>query len=385
MRKFSLLLIATLLLAGMASCDKNDDHTGTSDFEVPELTLLNTIQFTVDIKSNYSVDVHLSGREMAVDWGDGKVSKAEDQRTGDYIDLHIMSHVYKSTGKYRVKIWTENLTKISLCGLLREFSDVHVGSCPMLKKAVFNSFANDRSVNFNGCLQLETLELSNCALLESAIFNECSELKELVLYTNPIMTPLDLRNHANLSSLFYQDCAIDIQKLPKNIVNLTCIRSGLEAVNLEDYMDMTAFNCSNNEQLVTINISGCDRLSELDFSNTSVTSFNFSECPALTTVDCSRAGLTTIDITHNPYLRSFDCSHNKLSTLDVSVNANMHILYLNDNLFDKDALETIFTALPSCEQRLTVQGASVVHIANNPGSAICNKLIATDKYWFVRD
>lgn len=72
MNKFLLLLLAnTLLLAGITSCDKNDDSSGTSDFEVPELTLLNTIQFTVDIKSAYSVEVILSGRKIAVDWGDG--------------------------------------------------------------------------------------------------------------------------------------------------------------------------------------------------------------------------------------------------------------------------------------------------------------------------
>lgn len=406
MKKLLNLIFTIVLISGLISCEKNADEPNNKEFDVPELTLLNTIQFTVDTRSGYTVEFGISGSMMAVDWGDGEIATATDPRTGYYVDLHSFKHTYKSAGKYRIKIWTEKLTKIRVSGLLRDYGDLHVGTCPVLKDAVFNSLTSGKSVNLNGCKQLEELELGNWTELESATIDECSKLKGLFIYTNPAMMPLDLEHNSDLRSVVCQDCAMDIQKLPKNIVSLVCHRGGLNNVSFENFKELTSLDCSYNDGLTTLNITDCDKLSILNFSNTRIGSFDFSECPQLTEISCGKSGLTTVnvgankkltslycsglnlvslDVTNNTSLGLLDCSDNKLTVLDVSANKYLNRLYIDDNLFGKDGLETIFKALPSSEQLPQSLWPMHIKLLGNPGAAACDTKIITDKGWLIRD
>lgn len=405
MKRLFNLICSVLLISGFISCAENEEITNNDDFDIPELTTSNTIQFTVDTRSGYGIELHFSGSQIAIDWGDGKTSKEVDPRTGYYIDLHRFGHTYKSPGKYRVKIWTEKLTKIRLSGLLRDFSDLHVGNCPVLTDAVFNSLAGGKSINLNGCKQLEVLELSNWEQLESATLNECAALKELRIYSSPAVKPLDLSQNSGLRSIDCGSSALDIQRLPKNIISLACYGNGLENITLENFKALTTLDCSHNNKLTSLNITGCDKLSTLNFSNTKVGSFDFSKCPELATISCAGSeltavnvdqnkkltnlycldlNLTSLDISKNTNLSKLDCSNNKLTSLDVSANKYMSQLYINDNLLNKDELEIIFKALPSYEQLPQSSWPMLINISGNAGAATCDVTIAGSKGWVVR-
>ena len=102
--------------------------------------------------------------------------------------------------------------------------------------------------------------------------------------------------------------------------------------------------------------------------------------PNLNQLSCTHLGLTSLDISTASGLTDIDCSHNNLTTLDVSNNSFLRKVAINDNQFDKTALDAIFTALPAA---LPAQNPPAIKITDNPGTATCDKQIATNKYWFV--
>ncbi|WP_297170856.1 leucine-rich repeat domain-containing protein [uncultured Porphyromonas sp.] len=81
--------------------------------------------------------------------------------------------------------------------------------------------------------------------------------------------------------------------------------------------DVTTLDCSNN-QLTSLDVSGCTALAKLSCSRNQLTSLDVSKNPALTTLWCSDNQLTSLDVSKNPALTQLDCSSNQLTNLDVS-------------------------------------------------------------------
>ena len=81
--------------------------------------------------------------------------------------------------------------------------------------------------------------------------------------------------------------------------------------------DVTTLDCSNN-QLTSLDVSGCTALAKLSCSRNQLTSLDVSKNTALTTLWCSDNQLTSLDVSKNPALTQLDCSSNQLTNLDVS-------------------------------------------------------------------
>lgn len=414
MRKILYFAFTALLLGGgFASCNKHDDDSGkrNTHFDAPELTALNTIQFTVNTRAGDYAYIMLQGGKIAVDWGDGEITKDVNPENGEAWRSEF-THVYKKAGAYEVKIWSDEVSLIYLSSLLKDYGQLHVGNCPALKNANFNSFLKDKTLDLNGCANLETLNLGNWEQLESVTLDKCSRLNEMQIYTNPNLKALDVSKNSKLHSLDSRDNGLEEWKLPGNIVNINCSGNNFKSITLEDYKELKVFGCSDNKELTSLNLTGCEKLNIIQFSNTQVASFDFSEFPGLhmiycgntklTNVDvtgckdlgnlyCQNLGLASLDIANNPYMSVLDCSGNGLTTLDVSKNKAFRYLYINGNHFDKDELETIFKALPKFDPASAKSmptpppPPSEIKIYDNPGAAACDTKIITDKGWVVKN
>ena len=74
-KKLLFSLIGVCLLLGFSSCSSEDKSVFGDDFEIPELTDANTIQFTVDASGEWKViEMNAGGGRIAIEWDDYKKS-----------------------------------------------------------------------------------------------------------------------------------------------------------------------------------------------------------------------------------------------------------------------------------------------------------------------
>ncbi len=81
--------------------------------------------------------------------------------------------------------------------------------------------------------------------------------------------------------------------------------------------DVTTLYCGEN-QLTSLDVSGCTALTWLNCSNNQLTSLDVSGCTALTTLYCGENQLTSLDLSGCTALATFECYNNQLTSLDVS-------------------------------------------------------------------
>lgn len=125
---------------------------------------------------------------------------------------------------------------------------------------------------------------------------------------------------------------------------------------------LTNLDCSNN-QLTSLDVSGCTALEELICSRNQLTALDISNNPALTMLSCVSNQLTGLDVSNNPALALLQCSDNQLTSLDVSNNPMLIRLYCcNNQLTSLDISNCTALANLECyDNQLTSLGVS-----NNP-------------------
>ena len=395
MKKIILAAVSILVFCCFTGCSKDNGGDPDDNFEVPELTADNTIRFTVNAGKSRSLEFIMEGLRLAVDWGDGTMTKRYNP------NLPGFAHTYKRPGEYTVRVWTGDLTFIRVSGLLKDFRDVQLGDCPALKDAVFNTISAGGTIDVNRCPALEKLEVSNCETVESVLFDECLKLEQLSLYTMPRLTKINALGNTALRELFCGWSPLEELLLPHDMEKIELGDIGMASLDFTGFAKLTSLDCSGNQSLTTLNLTGCDNLVSIDISNTGLSAFDFATISSLRSIKCGHTTMATLDVSGNPNLNQLscthlgltsldistasgltdiDCSHNNLTTLDVSNNSFLRKVAINDNQFDKTALDAIFTALPAA---LPAQNPPAIKITDNPGTATCDKQIATNKYWFV--
>jgi hypothetical protein len=97
-------------------------------------------------------------------------------------------------------------------------------------------------------------------------------------------------------------------------------------------------------------------------------------------LNCYDNQLTSLDVSGCAALQELSCWFNQLISLDVSKCPALQQLYCHDNQLTAPALNTVFTALPD---RTGEDYTSYISIYGNPGANSCNKTIAENKGWSV--
>ena len=357
MKKLLVTLILCLPLV-FTACNNDDEP----DFDVPQLTDDNTIQFTLKIDDKFSFYFDaLLGEKTAIDWGDGKMEKMYAT------DTDAKGHKFKSAGTYRIKVWSEHLTLFSISGLFHSINDLHIGNCPKLE--IFTAGGLVRSTSFKvgkNCPNLKDLNIGNWADLESFDVSECTNLETLSCYTHPKLKTLDVS--AN-----------------KKLFVLRCTYNGLTRLVIGDKNIMSTIDCSRNN--LTELEFGDLSLGELVVDNNKLTSLDLSKMENLSTLICDSNRIATLDISANKRLGLLSCSNNLLTSFNGSNKQYLTRLNSAKNQMEAQALNDIFTALPnSPTKKLYVPSQpqkSTIMIYENPGTTTCNTSIITDKDWMI--
>lgn len=354
-------LIGIYLLLGFSSCSNDDKSVLGDDFEIPELTDANTIQFTADASGEWKVlEINAGGGRVAIEWGDGRLQKIE------HPDNVSIQYRYKPSRSYTVRIWAEELTTFSVSGLLMPISDVHLGNFPRMKRIDLNSIKESKVLDLNAsCPNLEYMNIGNWESLEDLRFDECVNLKTVQVYTNPKLTSIKIGHCELLTSLYCQGNGIttlSLRKLP-----------ALRTVELTGTARLSTLEVDNDNTINALHIEGC-AFQKLDFLN---------KLMSLTELYCSSNQLTDLDISDNKELWRLNCYNNQLRSLSIPVNNQLRTLDCRYNELDKDQLDNIFNTLVDISGYPAYYGKYVIAYEHNPGAADCDETILQNKHWRV--
>lgn len=118
----------------------------------------------------------------------------------------------------------------------------------------------------------------------------------------------------------------------QNLENLNCSWNELTSLDVSKNTALTYLDCSYNDNMSTLNVSGCIALRSLDCSKSPLTTLDLSNLKALRDIDCSGCQLTMLDLSGCSALETIDCHDNEhLNTLDVSNNRSLLQLKCNMN------------------------------------------------------
>lgn len=117
--------------------------------------------------------------------------------------------------------------------------------------------------------------------------------------------------------------SIDEIRYFKNLEALICNNNQLKSIDVRKCWRLTQLNCSNN-QLETLFVDGCSfhayapyKYSYLDCSNNNLTNIAIKSPNELFQLLCNNNSLTSIDLSGCGYLGVLDCSYNHLSSLEI--------------------------------------------------------------------
>lgn len=373
------LAAAAILIALFSSCRKDiEDYPGNANFALPELTVENTIQFTVTADSRVSVEVILWGNKLAVDWGDGTVDKRIDPKA----DRPGFAHTYNK-GTYRVKIWTDELSGASISGILRKFSGFSIGECPQLNHLNLDNVNGFESVSFSGCPKLTNLQIGSMDALSSIDISGCADLETFSCFTLENICSLDIGKNKNLTELSIDWLGIETISMAGNpkLTNVTCA-SNKNLTNIDfgaSSENIYTLDIYNNS-LASVDLSGFTNLRNLNCSNNLIASLDLSQNKNLSTLKCNNNKLETLDIETNKYLKDLVCYNNKISAIKIVGNQYLSKVYIGSNQLDANTLNDIFTALPAFDYRIHTSLLRI-QIEDNPGTDACDRKILQDKYW----
>ena len=99
---------------------------------------------------------------------------------------------------------------------------------------------------------------------------------------------------------------------------------------IEFFTALEDLRCSDN-QLNSLDVSGCTALTTLFCYNNQLTSLDVSKNTALTWLQCDNNQLTSLDVSKNTALTELECYDNPLTSLDVSKNTALETLSCGSN------------------------------------------------------
>jgi len=115
-----------------------------------------------------------------------------------------------------------------------------------------------------------------------------------------------------------------------SLESLSCLNNQLTSLDVSGCTALTRLSCENN-QLTSLDVSGCSALTFLSCGNDQLTSLDVSGCSALTTLWCHNNQLTSLDVSGCSALTTLWCHNNQLTSLDVSGCSALNYLRCENN------------------------------------------------------
>lgn len=356
-------LVGICLFFGFTSCVEDKRIFG-DDIEIPELTDDNTVQFTVEVVSDWKqIEVIAGGGRMAIEWGDGRLQKIENPGTTGPIN-----YKYGNKKIYQVRIWAEELDFLSISGLLLPATNLRMGYLPEIRSLNLNSFSGTTELDLSGCCpNVEDINIGNWSDLERLDITQCKQLERADIYINPRLTSLNILN------------------LPK-LKDLNCAGNGLTTLSLKGTPALRTLYCNNNP-LTAIDLEEDMAISGLFIQNCSFSSLDFLDrLPVLSEFSCRSNKLTTLDLSNHRSIRFLDCSFNRnLNHLSIPANNLVQILRCHSCNLKANTLNEIFDALVSLPKPSTPEHGKDYRISfyDNSGEKGCDMSILENKNWYI--
>ena len=162
--------------------------------------------------------------------------------------------------------------------------------------------------------------------------NECSRVKRLKLSDQGFTS---LQGIKNFKDLEYLECgglpltSLDVSGMP-NLETLSCgsQNNQLESVNCSGCPKLTGLGVTNVSKL---NASNCTALKKLFCPERKLTELNVSGCTGLEVVTCSGNQLTSLNVSGLPNLKKLYCSGCRLTSINVSGCTGLEVLCCDVN------------------------------------------------------
>ena len=369
-QRFLLLaFMGVYLILGLSACSEEDKSVFGDDFEVPELTDANTIQFTIDATGEWkALQIIGEGGKMAIEWGDGRLQKVVNADANP-----VIRYKYRNSRKYRVRIWAEELTFCSVGDVIVPFCDLRLGYLPKMKTLKINSFLDTQELDLStSCPNVETINIGTCADLERINLSQCAKIQAIEVYSNPKLSSLQLG------------------KLPE-LTSINCVfNDALTSLSFKGAISLNEVQCGFNPQLSTIETDEHKYVKSLLVSNCAFRSLSFiNSFPFLQELRCNSNLLTSLDISGLSRLQFFNCSGNRnLAHLQIPEQERRDQL-LQDfdcsfcNLNERE-LNTIFDILPVAYNPFPQYPSSYdITFNGNPGAEKCDWSTIKNKGWNI--
>jgi len=303
----------------------------------------------------------LAGNGVAtVDWGDGseKVTLTINEKLSghDSYDGASFRHTYPSASIRTITVNGDNIEKI-YCGIT--LTDLDVSRCAEL--TFLGAGGNLTSLDVR----------KNTALTSLSVMS--TQLTSLDVSKNIALTSLSVRSPQLMS--------LDVSKNTA-LTSLVVGNTQLTSLDVSKNTALEILECNGNTQLTSLNANGATALTKFVLNdNSQLTSLNVSGATALTNLECNRnTQLTSLDISGATVLTRLGCCCNQLTSLDLSKNTALEIVECPINQLTAAALNALFGTLHSNTMPL-----KSIDISHNPGSSTCDRSIAINKGWNVRN
>lgn len=366
-----------LFCIALAACSK--DELQDDGFEIPALTDENTIQFTVPIEKDgwRQIEIYAEGGRIAIDWGDGRLQRIADPSMTRPI------HKYGNVGNYRVKVWAEEVSGISILNTLLPIENVQLGDFPRMRQLTLNTCNKTEELDLSkSCPNLESVNIGNCKDLKRIDISKCTQLKDVSIYTNSSLAELDLSHNVNITG------------------DLLCSGNNFTTLSLKGLSKLIKIECSYNPLLSSIEVDDEGmKITEITARECDFTSMDFLEkLPLLTHLNCSKNRLTSLALpTYPDYLH---CEENLLEeisfpkTTEADYGKWMKELDCHSNQLSAEALNHLFDLLGTVptvprSRRLNDPGAGIpeskIAYWDNPGEKTCNTQMLEEKGWKIME
>ena len=115
----------------------------------------------------------------------------------------------------------------------------------------------------------------------------------------------------------------------ENLEALSASYVGLTEVNLSTNKNLTYLECSYNEELTSVDVSGNAKLEQLHCYETPITALDVTNNPELIRLDCNNTSISSIDVSKNPKLFALNVEGTNISKLDISKNKELYEVYVS--------------------------------------------------------
>ena len=160
------------------------------------------------------------------------------------------------------------------------------------------------------------------------------------------------------------------------LTNLFCSDNQLTNLNVSNCIALTSLYCYNN-QLIDLNVSNCKLLTYFDCSKNQINNLDINNYKAITYLQCSINEITNLDVKNCIALTGLYCNNNQLMSLDVSDCIDLIWLGCGANRLTSTELNVLFGTL----RGNPIEQNKTIYIDDNPGTDDCDRTIATNKGW----